>query len=155
MRLNYILGIGIVLALVSASLLVAFGFLYVKPYINVRTYKETVCTTVSQDHSMRQPVTCQCAADGSSTCVSQYPCIKVWVNYTRVDSVFVENATLYDSYETFHIQQSALQVLSLFLLLKFMFLLLIFMFHILIFIFSVCFNVALQVSCGCGLLPIW
>lgn len=109
MRLNYILGIGIVLALVSASLLVAFGFLYVKPYINVRTYKETVCTTVSQDHSMRQLVTCQCAADGSSTCVSQYPCIKVWVNYTRVDSVFVENATLYDSYETFHIQQSALQ----------------------------------------------
>lgn len=110
MRLNYILGIGIILALVGASLLVAFGFLYVKPYINVRTYEEAVCSVVSQDSTFRTLVNCQCAADGSSACVSQYPCIKVFVNYTRVDGVQVENAALYDSYETFHIQDSALRV---------------------------------------------
>lgn len=109
MRLNYVLGVGIILALVGASLLVAFGFLYVKPYINVRTYEEAECRVVSQDSTFRTLVTCQCAADGSSTCVSQYPCVKVFVNYTRVDGVQVENAALYDSYETFHIQDSALR----------------------------------------------
>lgn len=109
MKVNFVLGFGIVLALVGASLLVAFGFLYVQPYLNVWTYEETVCTVVSQGIAFQELVVCQCAADGSSTCVSRYPCIRVSVNYTRVDGMLVENATLYDSYETFHIQDSALR----------------------------------------------
>ena len=35
MKLNYVLGLGIVLSLVCVSLLIAFGFLYLKPYRNV------------------------------------------------------------------------------------------------------------------------
>lgn len=108
MKLNYLLGIGIVLALVGASLLVAFGFLYIKPYINVRNFKEATCTTI-QSFPTGQEVPCQCAADGSSSCVSFYPCLKIWVNFTKTEHSDTRNVTLYDSYETYFLQRETLQ----------------------------------------------
>ena len=114
MKLNYLLGIGIVLALVGASLLVAFGFLYIKPYINVRNFKEATCTTI-QSFPTGQEVPCQCAADGSSSCVSFYPCLKIWVNFTKTEHSDTRNVTLYDSYETYFLQRETLQVRTFYL----------------------------------------
>jgi len=113
MKFNYMLGIGIVLSLVGASLLLAFGFLYLRPYIDVQNFKATRCTTVHMSPGLNPWYTfvpCQCAADGSSVCESRYPCIWVRVNFTDIDSdEVIRNVTLYDSYETYFLQHDAAQ----------------------------------------------
>jgi len=108
-RSNYILGAGILLALIGASLLVAFGLLYVQPYIDIRHLVESKCVT-EEPAVVVGETTCTCASDGSGSCTSRYPCIHIIVNYTvEVDDV-VHNATLYDSYETYILQRAAQQV---------------------------------------------
>jgi len=111
-RINYILGIGIVLALIGASLLVAFGLLYVRPYVYMRHLVAAVCST-QEGRMTGDVVSCTCASDGSGSCMSQYPCFRVSVNYTTEEGLAVVNATLYDSYETYTIQSSAQQVCEL------------------------------------------
>jgi hypothetical protein len=109
MKLNYVLGVGIVLSLVGVSLLLAFGFLYLKPYLDVADYRAARCTTVSMAGDGLY-VSCECATDGSSACESRYPCIKARVNVTAEDEERVTaNVTLYDSYETYYLQHSVLQ----------------------------------------------
>ena len=118
-RSNYLLGAGILLALIGASLLVAFGLLYVQPYIDIRHLVESKCATeltaVAVDH-----VSCTCASDASGSCTSQYPCIHIIVNYTTESDDIVRNATLYDSYETYILQSPAQQVFCLPSLLDFL-----------------------------------
>lgn len=111
MRLNYILGVGIVLSLIGASLLVAFGLLYLRPHLDVRHLVEGQCAKSDIGYT-RDIVTCTCASDGGSSCQSQYPCLRITVNVSSKGSAkFVaDNATLYDSYETFVLQSSAFQV---------------------------------------------
>lgn len=110
MKLNWVLGAGIILALVGASLLVSFGLLYLRPHLDVRHLVEGRCAVESVAYT-NEMVQCTCASDGGSSCVSQYPCLRVVVNISRAGggSVVAENATLYDSYETFVLQASALQ----------------------------------------------
>ena len=112
-RSNYILGAGILLALIGASLLVAFGLLYVQPYIDIRHLVESECTT---EHItfLRDAVSCTCASDASGSCTSNYPCIHIIINYTLESGDVVFNATLYDSYETYILQRAAQQVNRLF-----------------------------------------
>jgi Calcium-activated potassium channel, beta subunit len=108
-RINYILGFGIVLALIGASLLVAFGLLYVRPYVYMRHLVGATCST--QDVvSTGDIVSCTCASDGSGSCMSHYPCLRITVNYTTEDEPIFINATLYDSFETYTIQRGAQQV---------------------------------------------
>ena len=109
MRFNLVLALGILLGLIGASLLVAFGLWYVKPYMRVRDMVGTQCTT-HVTFSTNQLVKCTCAQDGSSSCLSQYPCLKVWVNLTTESGQVLDNITVYDSYETFQFQQAAMQV---------------------------------------------
>lgn len=109
MRTSYCLGFGIVLALIGASLLVAFGLLYVKPYVYIRHMEQSSCMA-SYSEQTNEMVKCTCTTDGSSSCQSQYPCVKVLVNFSTVEEEFVTNATLYDSYETYSLQKNALQV---------------------------------------------
>lgn len=105
-RTNYILGTGIVLALIGASLLVAFGLLYVRPYIYIRHMTAAECTT-NAAAGTGDLVPCTCASDGTGSCTSQYPCLHIAVNYTTEhDDTVIVNATLYDSYETFTIQST-------------------------------------------------
>lgn len=109
MRTSYCLGFGIVIALIGATLLVALGLLYVKPYVYVRHLEQSSCT-VSYIDLTYETVKCTCTTDGSSSCQSQYPCIKVLVNFSMETGDSVINATLYDSYETYVLQKNALQV---------------------------------------------
>ena len=118
MRINWLLGLGIILGLIGASLMVAFGVLYVKPYTQVNSMKKTQCVTwnvtVTSDL-----VACTCASsDGRASCLSHYPCVKVWVNFTTEDGVLVTNATLYDSHNTFFLQRPAQQVINLIKVMK-------------------------------------
>jgi hypothetical protein len=110
MRLNFLLGLGIILGLIGATLLVALGVLYVKPYIRVRDMRLTRCT-VSSAVFDTDPCTCACASDG---CLSHYPCLKLAVNFSRHedgnDGEMAVNATLYDSYDTFILQHNARKV---------------------------------------------
>jgi len=108
-RSNYLLGAGILLALIGASLLVAFGLLYVQPYIDIRHLVESKCTTELRAFA-EDYVSCTCASDASGSCTSQYPCIHIIVNYTAETEDVVLNATLYDSYETYILQSPAQQV---------------------------------------------
>ena len=109
-RSNYILGAGILLALIGASLLVAFGLLYVQPYIDIRHLVESGCMT--EEAAVVGEATCTCASDGSGSCTSRYPCIHIIVNYTvEFGDDIVHNATLYDSYETYILQRAAQQVI--------------------------------------------
>jgi len=110
-RSNYILGAGILLALIGASLLVAFGLLYVQPYIDIRHLVESDCMT--ETAAVGDTVSCTCASDGSGSCTSRYPCIHIIINYTVESDDVVHNATLYDSYETYILQRAARQVNSL------------------------------------------
>lgn len=110
MRINWTLGLGIVLGLIGASFLVAFGVLYVKPYMQVNTMISTTCTTWNVTVT-DELVICTCASsDGGASCLSQYPCVKVWVNYTTIKGDLISNATLYDSHETFLLQRPVQQV---------------------------------------------
>lgn len=108
MRVNLLLALGILLGLIGASLLVAFGLWYVKPYMRVRDMQGATCTT-NMAFTMEELVKCTCAADRSSSCLSQYPCLKVWVNITTADGQVLDNVTVYDSYETFQFHHSTLQ----------------------------------------------
>ena len=108
-RSNYLLGAGILLALIGASLLVAFGLLYVQPYIDIRHLVESECTTEKSKLS-EETVSCTCASDASGSCTSRYHCIHIIVNYTLESGDVIFNATLYDSYETYRIQSPAQQV---------------------------------------------
>ena len=112
-RSNYLLGAGILLALIGASLLVAFGLLYVQPYIDIRHLVESECTTELSAFADAL-VPCTCASDASGSCTSQYPCVHVIVNYTAESKDVIRNATLYDSYETYILQSPARQVICLF-----------------------------------------
>ena len=109
MRLNLLLGFGIILGLIGATLLVALGILYVKPFIKVRDMKLTTCTAASTILT-DELVTCTCASDGSQSCLSRYPCLKLWVNFTTLSGEEITNVTLYDSYETFTLQHEVLKV---------------------------------------------
>ena len=113
-RSNYLLGAGILLALIGASLLVAFGLLYVQPYIDIRHLVESRCTTEMSTVAEDQ-VPCTCASDASGSCTSQYPCVHIIVNYTVESEDVVLNATLYDSYETYILQSPARQVICCFI----------------------------------------
>jgi len=117
-RSNYLLGAGILLALIGASLLVAFGLLYVQPYIDIRHLVESECTTERRALA-ENSVSCTCASDASGSCTSQYPCIHIIVNYTMESDDVVLNATLYDSYETYILQSPAQQVVAHFHFLHF------------------------------------
>ena len=100
------LGLGIVLGVLGAALLVAFGFLYIKPYTKVKDMAQTLCvaTNVTLAPQLRK---CPCGSD----CEATYPCLQVRVNYTRksgsADDDVISDAILYDSYETYSIQRSA------------------------------------------------
>ena len=96
-------------ALIGASLLVAFGLLYVQPYIDIRHLVESECMTEEPTVVVGE-ATCTCASDGSASCMSRYPCIHIFVNYTLESDDVVHNATLYDSYETYILQRTAQQV---------------------------------------------
>jgi len=112
-RSNYLLGAGILLALIGASLLVAFGLLYVQPYIDIRHLVESECTTEKTAFEGNK-ASCTCASDASGSCQSSYPCIHIIVNYTVESDDVVFNATMYDSYETYILQRAAQQVTCLF-----------------------------------------
>ena len=109
MRLNLLLGLGIILGLIGATLLVALGVLYVKPYIKVRDMKLTTCT-VASTMLAEELVTCACTSDGSQSCLSHYPCLKLWVDYSTIAGEDKVNVTLYDSYDTFILQHNVLKV---------------------------------------------
>jgi hypothetical protein len=109
MRTTYcLLGTGIGLGLVGGSLLVAFGLMYVKLYMLVRTMEPASCSTLDADVT-RDSVTCHCGWDGRDSCVSRYPCVTIHVNVTAGD-IILGNVTLYDSYETFALHSPKLQV---------------------------------------------
>jgi hypothetical protein len=115
-RLRLVLALGILLGLIGASLLVAFGLWYVKPYVRVRDMEAATCTTEAALPEA-EPVMCTCAADRSSACLSKYPCLKVSVTLTSYDGQSTAtNVTLYDSIETLNFQQEALQVGTLMVL---------------------------------------
>jgi len=107
-RSNYLLGAGILLALIGASLLVAFGLLYVQPYIDIQHLVQSECTT--EKTKLGDTVSCTCASDASGSCTSRYPCIHITVNYTTESDDVILNATVYDSYETYVLQESGQQV---------------------------------------------
>lgn len=119
MRMNkqkIVLSLGIFIGVLGASLLVGLGVLYLKPYLMVRTMEEADCAVISQDVNV-VPVTCICAAEGSSSCHSRYPCLRLKVSlYDQAAETFLENITLYDSYDTFQLQQNAMQVMMTFLI---------------------------------------
>jgi len=104
-RSHIIFGIGIGVGLLGACLLVAFGFQYLKPYLQVRSMEEGLCTvTQSVEASDIRKVMCRCSRDSKAQCVSYYPCVSLLVNVTASDSdVSLHNVTLYDSYETYRL----------------------------------------------------
>lgn len=104
---NIILCVGICLGVLGACLLVGFGVRYLKPYLEVRTMEKGQCTVTSTTGIIEQQfrkVTCKCGRDSTSPCRSQYYCVKVMVNFTSKDVVLMHNVTLYDSPETFLVQ---------------------------------------------------
>ena len=104
------LGCGIVLGLIGASLLVAFGILYVKPFMHVKDMVETQCVT--DNHTLSDPVLCQCEDDRASSCESKFPCLIIYVNFTIVDGGRVaSNVSLYDDHDTYLLQDKTTQVI--------------------------------------------
>lgn len=119
MKFNYLLGVGIVLSLIGASLLVALGFLYIKPFMSTRNYVKGQCR-LEYKNTTNQMVQCQCSADGNNRCTSVYPCAKVRVNLTTSASSVHYSLILYDSYETYDLQKKTFHVVILqFLLMLF------------------------------------
>lgn len=108
MKVNYFLGFGIVLAVVGATFLVAFGVVYIKPYMLVHGMRETRCTSAAD--FLAPPVHCMCSGVGVSQCVSSYPCYKIWVNFTMATGDVIDNITLYDSYDTYLLLSEKQQV---------------------------------------------
>ena len=74
LRHKVILGLGIVLGVIGASLMVLLGVLYVGPYVRTKSMRRTTCTATSATHYDDTIVRCSCASDG---CRSSYPCLKV------------------------------------------------------------------------------
>lgn len=107
MKFNYFLGLGIFLSLTGASLLVALGILYVKPYMYIRHFKESQCNVTSSNKTDLL-VPCQCSSDGSMPCTSSYPCSKVLVSLNTPEG-WLRNVTLYDTFETYSLQHNTLQ----------------------------------------------
>ena len=100
---NIILCVGICLGVLGACLLVGFGVRYLKPYLQVRTMEKGQCS-VTYEAGLDTLVACRCGRDSTSQCRSQYYCVKVMVNFTSRDTVIMHNVTLYDSHETFLLQ---------------------------------------------------
>ncbi|KAK2183719.1 hypothetical protein NP493_298g00043 [Ridgeia piscesae] len=105
LRHKVILGLGIVLGVIGASLMVLLGVLYVGPYVRTKSMRRTTCTATSATHYDDTIVRCSCASDG---CRSSYPCLKVLVNFTTTDGEQVSNATLYNSLDTYELQGATL-----------------------------------------------
>lgn len=101
LRHKVILGLGIVLGVIGASIMVLLGVLYVGPYVRTKAMRRTTCSPTTATHFDKRPVRCSCASDG---CRSSYPCLKVLVNFTTTDGEQVSNATLYNSLDTFELQ---------------------------------------------------
>lgn len=102
------LGVGIVLGVLGAALLVAFGFLYIKPYTKVKDMTQTLCVVSNVTIAPQLLTTCPCGSD----CSTSYPCLQVRVNYTRGDDEaddtdVISDVMLYESYETYSLQRSA------------------------------------------------
>ncbi|ESN96239.1 hypothetical protein HELRODRAFT_189164 [Helobdella robusta] len=100
MKVNYLLGVGIVLSLIGASLLAALVIMYVIPYIPTRHYMEGVCNLTHCDMS-DTIVTCKCQTSG---CISSYPCTNVLVNLLTYGDK-TKNLTLYNTFYTYEAQK--------------------------------------------------
>ncbi len=75
-----VLGVGIFLGVVGASLLLGFGIGFVKPYMDVKHLRPGRCEVAFVNY-MDKIVTCECGRDAGS-CRSKYPCVRVLVNLT-------------------------------------------------------------------------
>lgn len=85
---TFVVGLGIFLGVVGASLLLGFGLAYVKPYMDVKNMRSGQCA-VTLAANEEPFVTCACGRDAGS-CHSKYPCLKILVNMT----VQMEDITL-------------------------------------------------------------
>ena len=102
------LGSGIVLGLIGASLLVAFGVLYVKPYLQVKNMVRTDCV-IANSSVQSDLVKCKCD-DASEDCISSYPCLSLVANFTKSNGDVKPEVPLYDTHDTYLLQESAQQV---------------------------------------------
>ena len=93
-----ILGLGIFLGVVGASLLLGFGIGYIKPYMDVKNMKPGHCV-VALAESEKPLVTCACGRDAGS-CHSQYPCLKILVNLTVDTELLPKGASLTSDSDT-------------------------------------------------------
>ena len=109
MKFNYLLGLGILLSLIGATLLLALGILYIRPFIDTRNYAKGDCLVTSKNTTSKR-IVCQCSADGNQPCTSTYPCARVRVQLTTSRSSVHPNIILYDSYETYTLQKVSYHV---------------------------------------------
>ena len=95
---SVILGLGIFLGVVGASLLLGFGIGYVKPYMDVKSMKSGHCVVALAENE-KPLVTCVCGRDAGS-CHSQYPCLKILVNLTVDIELLPKGANLQSDNDT-------------------------------------------------------
>ena len=104
----FLLSLSIILCLAGCSLLLAFGVMFLKPYMTVRHLTRTMCYLKShtEEHSF---VPCSCISVGRD-CVSYLPCVHIYVNVTLEHRMMATNVTLYDNIETYQKMQSSSKV---------------------------------------------
>ena len=104
----FLLSLSITLCLAGCSLLLAFGVMFLKPYLTVRHLTRTMCylTSHTEEHSF---VPCSCISVGRD-CVSYLPCVHIYVSVKLKNGKMASNVTLYDNIETYQHMQSTSRV---------------------------------------------
>jgi hypothetical protein len=82
--------VGAMLLFGGSISLIPLGFTYVLPYTSTSNWLETMCTVVNSSYNMQQ---CTCNEDPSinKNCVSKYPCLRVFVEFSQT---MVERLTI-------------------------------------------------------------
>ena len=94
-----LLSLAIMLCLLGSSLLLAFGFMFLKPYMVVQHLTRSMCSLRPiREQSSYRPCTCVSADED---CVSYFPCLHLSVDITLKSGQVIQNVTFYDQLETY------------------------------------------------------
>ena len=94
-----LLSLAVTLCLAGTSLLLAFGFMFLKPYMIVQHLTRSICSlTTIRDQSPYIPCTCMSADED---CVSYFPCLHLYVDVTMESGQIIQNVTFYDQLDTY------------------------------------------------------
>lgn len=96
--------IAVSLLLVSVGMLIAFGILFVKPYLRTSAYSTTKCRPVNVTDHGNLSCTCNHGNDDGD-CLAEFPCIEIEVEYYLANSTTTHHSRLFQYYTDDYINE--------------------------------------------------